>query len=177
MVNGSRGIVKDIVYEEGKSAPDLPTIVWTEIDPCNGPSYFPEDDERKIWFPIIPVTHTWHSERKGLRSSSIDGIDWEENTRTMLPLRLSWALTIWKAQGQTIKSKIVLHLGKSEKEHGLTYTAFSRATKFSDVGIFDGFESTRFTHKIPQQTKMASRLAEERRYREKIKRTRDQYGQ
>ena len=90
----------------------------------------------------------------------------------MLPLRLSWALTILKAQGQTIRSKSVLYLGKLEKEHGLTYTAFSRATKFSDVGIFDGFESTRFTHKIPQQSKMGPRLAEEKRYRKVIEHAR-----
>ena len=58
----------------------------------------------------------------------------------MLPIRLSWAVKIWKAQGQTLRStKIVLHLGKDEKEHGLTFTGFSRATRFSDVSIFDGF--------------------------------------
>ena len=39
-----------------------------------------------------------------------------------------------KVQGQTIRSKIVLHLGKEEKEHGLKYTAFSRATRFGNVG-------------------------------------------
>ena len=81
----------------------------------------------------------------------------------MLPIKLSWALTIWKSQGQTIRSKIVLHLGKDEVEHGLTYTAFSRATRFSDVGIYDGCEISRFTRKIPQNTKVISRGAEERR--------------
>ena len=50
VVNGSRGIVKDIVYEEGKSAPELPTIVWTEIDTYKGPSYFPGDERRKNGF-------------------------------------------------------------------------------------------------------------------------------
>ena len=60
----------------------------------------------------------------------------------MLPIRLSWALINWKAQGQTIRTKIVLHLGKDEKEHGLTFTGFSRATRFSDVSIFDGFEAS-----------------------------------
>ena len=41
---------------------------------------------------------------------------------------------------------------------GLTYTAFSRATRFSDVGLFDGFESARFLFKIPNQKLMSSRL-------------------
>ena len=44
------------------------------------------------------------------------------------------------------------------------YTAFSRVTRFSYVGKFDGFESSRFTKKIPRHAKIApSRLMEERR--------------
>ena len=89
----------------------------------------------------------------------------------MLPMKLSWALAIWKAQGQTIKSKFVLHLGDKEKDHGLTYTAFSRATRFSDVGIYDGVTTARLTDKIRNQGKMESRLKEEVRYREKIRQT------
>ena len=53
----------------------------------------------------------------GKISSVDDNNDHQENSRKMLPIRLSWALTIWKAQGQTIRTKIVLHLGKDEKEH------------------------------------------------------------
>ena len=37
---------------------------------------------------------------------------------------------------------MVVHLGKDEKKHGLTYTAFSRVTRFSDIGIAAGFTST-----------------------------------
>ena len=80
-------------------------------------------------------------------------------------VRLSWALTIRKAQGQTIRTKIILHLGKDEEEHGLTYTAFSRVTRFSDVGIFDGFEAPRFLIKIHMHKKMGLRLAKEKRYK------------
>ena len=54
---------------------------------------------------------------------------------------------------------IILHLEKDEAEHGLTYTAFSRATRFSYVGLFD----IRFTKKIPWHAKIAPRLMEERR--------------
>ena len=93
----------------------------------------------------------------------------------MIPMRLSWAMTIWKSQGQTIKTKIVLHLGKDEKEHGLTYTAFSRATRFSDVGIFDGCEYTRFLNKIPAHKKMAPRLLEEKRYDSLVEESRRKY--
>jgi hypothetical protein len=84
-------------------------------------------------------------------------------------------LTVWKAQGQTIGSKIVLHLGDKETEHGLTYKAFSRATRFSDVGVYGGVEIARFTQKIPNHSKMEPRLKEERRYDALIKNTKKKY--
>jgi len=49
----------------------------------------------------------------------------------MVPLRLSYAWTIWKSQGQTIRNKVAVMLGDKEKEHGLSYTAFSRVKKAS----------------------------------------------
>jgi ATP-dependent exoDNAse (exonuclease V) alpha subunit len=53
----------------------------------------------------------------------------------MLPLQLAWAWTFWKAQGQTFRNKIIMNLSNKEKENGLTYTGFSRATKLSNIGI------------------------------------------
>jgi hypothetical protein len=38
------------------------------------------------------------------------------------------------------------------------YTAFSRATRFSYVGKFDGFESFRFTKKIPRNEREEMRF-------------------
>ena len=59
VVNGSRGIVQDLVFEEGAKLPALPLIVWTEIDTYTGPSFFPNGSGRNKWFPIRPITHTW----------------------------------------------------------------------------------------------------------------------
>ena len=53
----------------------------------------------------------------------------------------------------------------------LTYTVFSRTTRFSDVGLFDGFESARFLFKIPNQKLMSARLNEEERYSKFIQKT------
>ena len=75
----------------------------------------------------------------------------------MLPLKLSWAWTIWKAQGQTIKGKVVMNLSKSERECGLTYVAFSRATRLRDIGIVGCFSYERFTSKIKNHKKMEVR--------------------
>eukprot|EP00978_Attheya_sp_CCMP212_P039734 scaffold209450_cov70-Attheya_sp.AAC.1 len=54
----------------------------------------------------------------------------EEHSRTMLPLTTVWAFTIWKSQGQTFTVKVVLNVIDHEREHGLTYVAFSHATGF-----------------------------------------------
>ena len=86
--------------------------------------------------------------------------DWEILTYTMLPIRLAWAWTVWKAQGQTIRGKIVISLGNKEPEHGYSYVAFSRATKFSDVGIIGGVTEERLTTKISSGKKLKVRKLE-----------------
>ena len=80
----------------------------------------------------------------------------------MLPLRLAWAWTIWKAQGQTIRNKIILNLGTREKEHGLSYVGFSRATKLSDIGITGGMSGNCLTSKISKMAKLKKRLKEDK---------------
>ena len=56
---------------------------------------------------------------------SLKNNEWVLNLQTMFPFCLCYAWTIWKAQGQTIQNKVVVSLGDKEKEHGLSYTAFS----------------------------------------------------
>ena len=81
----------------------------------------------------------------------------------MLPLKLCWAWTIWKAQGQTIKGKVVADISSKEREHGLTYTAFSRVTVFSNFGLYSGISHQRLVQKILQHKKMQPRIDEEQR--------------
>ena len=79
MVNGSRGIVQDLVFEEGVQLPAFPLIVWTEIDTYTGPSFFPNDSGQEKWFPIRPITHTWLSNLKkgtNVEVETMDGKDW-----------------------------------------------------------------------------------------------------
>ena len=56
----------------------------------------------------------------------------------MLHLIFCWAWKIWKAQGRTIRGKVIIHLGRGEKEHVLSYVAMSRVTHFSDIGLYEG---------------------------------------
>jgi ATP-dependent exoDNAse (exonuclease V) alpha subunit len=81
----------------------------------------------------------------------------------MLPLRCAWAWTIWKAQGQTILGKVILVLGKTERECGLSYVGFSRNRRFADVGVDGGINGDRITTKIKNQKKLKVRLIEDRR--------------
>ncbi len=78
----------------------------------------------------------------------------------MIPLRLAYAWTKWKAQGQSMMGKVIIVLGDKENEHGLTYVA-----NFKNLGIEGGMTLERFTKKIKEHKKMAPRIKEERRLR------------
>ena len=80
---------------------------------------------------------------------------------TMIPLQLtSYAWTIWKAQGQTIKSKIVVVIGNTERKHGLTYTAVSCVQRASDIGIDGRFPRNCLLEKVKKQHLMKERIKE-----------------
>jgi hypothetical protein len=158
LCNGATGIVMDIVYEEGQSAPKLPKFVWVNFGAkYKGPSFLPDDESRKGWVPVHPFTATeWTHTSSG---------GYQEHSRTMLPLRLAWAWTVWKTQGQTLQDKVVCELGTREPEAGITYTAFSRVTKLVNFGIIGGLTFDRFTTKIRNHPKVAGRKLEESRLR------------
>lgn len=153
LANGCTGILKEIVYgnEVQIKPPSLPKYCWVEIEEYRGCSFFPpENQARKKWVPIYPITTE----------------DFTKNppfSRTMLPLRLTLAWTIWKAQGQTILNLLILHLRQRERDHGVSYTAFSRATKLSNIGIAGGFPGTRTTNMISRMKKIKLRLEEDKR--------------
>ena len=84
-------------------------------------------------------------------------------TRTQLPLQLAWCWTIWKSQGQTYREKVVIDLSKKEPDHGVTYVALSRATKFENIGILGGITEQRFINCVRDHSKMRPRLEEEQR--------------
>ena len=55
-------------------------------------------------------------------------------SRTQFPIRLAYALTIHKGQGQTLK-RIIVELGKKEATLGLTFVALSRVKNVNDFLI------------------------------------------
>ena len=61
----------------------------------------------------------------------------------MLPLKLCWALIIHKVQGMLISKNLVVNIGDKELDHGSTYVALSRVTKFMFIGLKNGISKNR----------------------------------
>jgi hypothetical protein len=123
LCNGANGTVKDFIFFGSTSAPPpcLPQFIW--VDFCDeystGPAYFLNNPAWRGWVPVKPMlVETLTHDAKN------DG--WITHSRNiMFPLQLSYAMTIWKAQGQKIQGKFDFCLSTEEKDHGLTHTAFS----------------------------------------------------
>ena len=70
--------------------------------------------------PISPVDTTWQ--------------DGGTQFKTQLPLRLCWAITMHKSQGQT-SGKAVIDLGPKKACTGLTFVCLSRAKRLVDLMV------------------------------------------
>ena len=79
-------------------------------------------------------------------------------SRTYYPLRLAYAMTIHKSQGQTM-GKIVIDLGKNEQSLGITFVALSRVKNYKDF-IIAPFSLERL-QKISQFSNLKPRIEEE----------------
>ena len=102
-----------------------------------GPSFFSVNSIYNDGFvPVYPKTEHWET---------VDGDQKTSHSCTMIPLQLSYAWTIWKAQGQTVKSKIVVVIGNTEREHSLT--TYHDSITINKLCL-DYLESTRADHKV-----------------------------
>jgi ATP-dependent exoDNAse (exonuclease V) alpha subunit len=156
LANGTVGVVMDIVYGPEQVPPNLPSHVWVDFYPTyTGPTFFPTDESRQGWIPVQPIT---------VSDSLLDkNGERVQVSRTQLPLGLAWAWTIWKAQGQTYREKVVIDLADKEPDHGVTYVALSRSSKFENIGILGGISEKRFIDSVKNHKKLKPRLIEEER--------------
>eukprot|EP00957_Ditylum_brightwellii_P136072 10377558-Ditylum_brightwellii.AAC.2 len=72
-----------------------PSSSWLTLDLSTLVLFFPDDETRRGYVPVYPVTATWYN------PSRTPG-QYNKHTHPMFPLRFAWAWTIWKTQGQTI---------------------------------------------------------------------------
>lgn len=146
LVNGAMGTVRDILYEEGTMPPSLPVLVMVEMDQYQGPTYNTPEGQRVV--PIAPVRYSWEG-KSG------------QCSRTQLPLRLAWAITVHKSQGLTLP-KAVLDIGKKEFAAGLSFVAISRVRCLEDLLFEDVFSLERL-QKIKEGSRLRERVTEEAR--------------
>ena len=163
LCNGLQGRICDFKFDENNVCSEDISIassicVWVEFNGYTGKTFFPHDESRRHWVPIFPV------QKDNSVITRSDGF--KLLSRTMIPLRLSWAITIHKAQGQTIPGNVVVRLGDSENTLGLSYVAFSRVTKLQNIGVDGGGPSDRLMKKISCFPSLKKRLAADKRLEE-----------
>ena len=143
LVNGASGIIKDIVYSQDDKL--MPKTIFIEFNHYTGPSFFQSDDPRHKWIPISPIV-SFNTTYYG--------------SRTGYPLRLAYAMTIHKSQGQTM-NRVVIDLGKNEQSLGTTFVALSRVKNYKDF-IIAPFSLERL-QKISRSSNLKPRMEEEKR--------------
>ena len=117
LVNGIRGQVVEFVFADDAPPPNLPLYAVVMFRGYSGGEWSSQERYRG-YVPISPVDTTWQ--------------DGGGQVRTQLPLRLCWAITLPKSQGQTLE-KAVIHLGPKEACTGLTFVCLSRAKRLADL--------------------------------------------
>ena len=131
-MNGTRGIVRAIVYRGG-DRPDhtdemrrVPAVVLVE---CEGYASTPFFDvaqfpQRAKWVPYFP---------RNVKHEVDGGV-----ARSQLALTLAWALTPWKAQGMTL-NKVIVHLGVAASKPGVAFVAMTRVRHYDGLALDDSF--------------------------------------
>jgi hypothetical protein len=131
LVNGSRGVVHDIVWPADADVyNELPKAVLVKFEDYTGPALFTDEVDNKPVVPIFPVRRDF--ELRGVQCS-----------RQQLPLCLSYAITVHKSQGLTL-DQAVLDLDQAEFATGQTYVAISRVKSLSGLLFEAPFDFERF---------------------------------
>ena len=120
LMNGSKGTVTHIVFQEGKHPGNsMPHFIVVTFPGYIGPPYLAGHPGT---VPICPRTAEWK-----------DGTT--RCTRRSFPLIPGYALTIHKSQGMTIDEPVIIDGGPLEFASGLTYTVCTRTRSLANVAF------------------------------------------
>jgi ATP-dependent DNA helicase PIF1 len=124
----------DIVWPAGVDVyKELPKAVLVKFDDYTGPALFTDETDNKPVVPIFPVRRDFELRRV-------------QCSRQQLPLCLSYAITVHKSQGLTLK-QAVLDLTEAEFASGQTYVAVSRVKGLGGLLFEAPFDFERFAPK------------------------------
>ena len=116
LCNGATGVVEDLIFHPDRPPPCLPIAALEKFPHYTGPAFL-ETNSQTV--PIPPHLFQWKS-------------DGQRFSRQQLPLRLRYAITIHKSQGQTLP-QVVVDLGKVERAAGCSFVAISRVRSLQNV--------------------------------------------
>ena len=142
LCNGTRGLIEDLLYTHGHKPPNLPIAILVNFPDYSDPPFI---QSKPKCIPVPPIVFEWHNSLKTLSQQQI-------------PLLLSYAMTIHKSQGQTMR-KAVVDIGNIEMAAGCTFVTLSRLKNLSGLIIIPmSFERLQAIGKLKQTLQ---RLTEE----------------
>ncbi len=109
LVNGFIGTVQDMLFKENQGLPFLPIAVLISFDNYKGPTITSLEGKNVV--SIAPIHRIW------------DGKS-EVCSRLQIPIWLTWAITVHKSQGFTLK-KAIIDLGEKEFAAGFSFVTIS----------------------------------------------------
>lgn len=134
LVNGAIGRVEDVVWMHGSTRSELPLAILVSFPSYTGPTLWRTEPRPGFpdGVPIVPLTSI----------KSTFNVSGKQMSRTQVPLRLAWAVTVHKSQGLTLE-RIKLGLGKKEFCSGLTFVALSRVKSLDSVMLVEKVDFSR----------------------------------
>ncbi|KAL9977244.1 hypothetical protein ACROYT_G014626 [Oculina patagonica] len=134
LCHGAVGTVLDVICADKCKPPTLPIAIIVQFDEkdYSGPRFCTDIPNCVLLYPVTNCSDTLGQKLE----------------RQQYPLKLTWSITIHKAQGLTLND-VWIDLGPSERATGLTYVALTRAHNISNLVIelmtFDKLKSLKKT--------------------------------